>query len=220
MPKATSSTAYSGQVKIKIKTRNGTKTIKKKNTGTDTLFRAIARALAGYSLGADIPTYISLAPANKVVYKDDKDNPLYTRMDPDYTKSSSPISVTGRSYGQDSSRNWFCRVTATIPKSNFERSWDGDKYCAVLLNGNNSRVATFENTLAYLYLATVPQGDDVDPNDLDHLIPIDLTQMADGSSLIVEWDLYVRNYDEINRGQRGTPTPVVEQAPTQEQESE
>lgn len=216
MPKATSSTAYSGQVKIKIKTRNGTKTIKKKNTGTDTLFRAIARALAGYSLGSDIPTYISLAPAQKVEYKDDENEVIYTRMNPVYDQSSSPISVTGRSYGQDSSGNWFCRVTATIPKSNFESSWNGEKYCAVLLNGNNSRVATQENTLAYLYLATVPQG--VDPNDLDHLTPIDLTQMADGSSLIVEWDLYVRNYDEVNAGQRGTPSTVEQTQSSQESE--
>ena len=176
MAKAKSSSAYKGTVTIKVKNKNKIKkTIKGKNTGTPLLFRSIAVALAGYNVGIGIPTYMA------VTTTDSQDE-----TKPNYSDCSIPVSVTGRSYGQDNSGDWFCRVTATIPKANFRNWADNSSYYALLLNGNTSGISETTNVLAYIQLVQKETGE-----------TIDLKQMSDGSSLVIEWDLYVQNYEVV-----------------------
>ena len=285
MTKAQSSSAYKGTVTIKVKNKNRIKkTLKGKNTGAPMLFRTIALALAGYTVGNNVPTYMALTTATDVsvsissytitvtnppsyynisaegTIQMDSENSFgvgdvvvseikvgdavqtgwrqigdtitlgssvssqttfavkglitgkYNKSSysvgslsvdedgikgsgpPDYSQCSLPVSVTGRSYGQDNNGDWFCRVTATIPKSNFRNTWaTGASFYAVLLNGRQeSTISELTNVLAYIELMQKETGE-----------KIDLTQMQEGSSLIIEWNLYVQNYEVVKQRVEG-----------------
>lgn len=177
MQKAKSSSAYKGTVTVKIKNKNKVKkVVKGKNTGCKLLFRSIALALAGYALQDNVPTYMTIV---------NEDN----NHKPNYSAYSLPVPVTGRSFGQDSNGDWFCRITATIPKANFRTDWTTTPYYAVLLNGKTTSTVSEEvNVLAYIKLEN---------KETTPVTPIDILQMENGSSLVIEWNLYVQNYETI-----------------------
>ena len=92
---------YEGNVELTF-FRNGTKiVIKKKNAGVKNLFRILCRALAGYDISGEIPSFLDL----RVVNGSSTSSILNNK-----------IALTGKSYRIESN-DWVLKITGTIAYS-------------------------------------------------------------------------------------------------------
>ena len=168
---------YTGVVTLKLKYKDRVIHAKHFNSGTDTLLKTYAKALAGYSIESFLPTYFNVGYMNGTEF--------HSVLTP--TIGASVV----RSYVDDESKpkdaEGCTRITVTLSRNMINVNALGDSQnIRCTLNSSPHEYSPMGTMLAYV---------DFEDDEASDFLNMLQTTTA-GTQLIIVWDLFVVNSKE------------------------